>query len=87
MSFLTLPVLIIILLAFVVLSLFGALAAHLAKERLNIIPKVLSELLDIDVRTMIQGVIRCRRLVLWYRFRFFNWVRVLVGRGMVSDGL
>ena len=56
MSLLTLPLL-IILLALVVLPLFGVLAPHLAEERLNIIPEVLCELLDIDVRTLIQGMV------------------------------
>jgi hypothetical protein len=86
MSFLTFPVL-IILLAVVVLPLFGVLAAYLAQERLNVIPEVLGELLDIDVRTLIQGVVGWRRLVLCDGFRFFYWGRVLVGRGAVQDGL
>ena len=63
MSFLTLPVL-IILLALVFLPLFGVLTPDLAEERLNVIPEVLRELLDIDVRTLIQAVVRLRRLIL-----------------------
>ena len=77
MSLLTLPLL-IILLALVVLPLFGVLAANLAEERLNVIPEVLSELFDIDVRTLIQGVVRWRHLILWDGFLFFYLGRVLI---------
>ena len=77
MSLLTLPLL-IILLAFVVLPLFGVLAPHLAQERLNVIPEVLGELLDIDVRTLIQGVVGWRRLILRDGFQFFYRGRVLM---------
>jgi hypothetical protein len=45
--------LVIILLALVVLPLFGVLATHIAQKRLNVIPEVLGELLDIDIRTLI----------------------------------
>ena len=82
MSLLTLPLL-IILLALVVLPLFGVLAPHLAQERLNVIPEVLCELLDIDVRTLIQGVVGWRRLVLWDGFLFFYRGRVLMSGGTV----
>ena len=82
MSFLTLPVL-IILLALVFLPLFGVLTPDLAEERLNVIPEVLRELLDIDVRTLIQGLAGWRRLILWDGFRFFNWGRVLMSGSTV----
>ena len=82
MSFLTLPAL-IILLALVVLPLFGVLTPDLAEERLYVIPEILGQFLDIDVRTLIQGVIGWRRLVLWNGFRFFNWGRVLMSGGTV----
>jgi ligand-binding sensor domain-containing protein len=82
MSFLTLPLL-IILLALVVLSLFGALTPDITEERLYVIPEVLRELLDIYVRTLIQGVVGWRWLVLWDGLRFFYWGRVLMSRGAV----
>lgn len=82
MSFLTLPVL-IILLALVVLSLFGVLTPDITEERLYVIPEVLRELLDIYVRTLIQGVVGWRWLVLWDGLRFFYWGRVLMSRGAV----
>lgn len=86
MSFLTLPVL-IILLALVVLPLFGVLTPDLAQKRLNVIPEVLRELFDIYVRTLIQGLVGWRWLVLWDRFRFFYRGRVLMSGGSVWDGL
>jgi hypothetical protein len=82
MSFLTLSLL-ISLLALVVLTLFGVLAPDLAEERLNVIPEVLRKILYVDVRTLIQGLVGWRRLVLRDGFRLFYWGRVLMGRSTV----